>query len=118
MTFAQLFQSKLQTALGKPVWRYEKPIGEPVPAVTFNFITENQFMVHSGDTLNRKARIQLTLAANNGTELDSLIKNTRAYLNGKTTDWKVSLPLETKLESRVDNLSQCILEFYIRYDEI
>jgi hypothetical protein len=111
-------RTTLQTVLertGAGVWQFEKPLTGTLPAIVYNFISDPQIISHAGDTGNRRARIQLTLGASSAANLDNLVEAVRTQLTANNSDFEVSLPLETRLESKQDNIYQSILEFRIHY---
>ncbi len=108
-------KSTLESGTTADVYGLEKPIEAPVPAIVYTIISERQLISHSGDEKFRTARVQLTNIASSIAGIVSLVEAVRTTLNANTSNWEVSLPLETRIDNKEDNLYYSILEYYITY---
>lgn len=116
MVLDTTLKTLLETATGFKVHALQKEPTQAVPAIVYRFIADAPIVPHAGDSGFRRARIQLTCITSNYAALRSLVLAVETALYGNKTDFECSLPLETKLESKEDNLYYSIRDYYFWYN--
>jgi hypothetical protein len=116
MNLLQVLKTTLESDTGVSCYGLEKPPTAPLPAIVITLVAENQLITHSGDRDFRTARVQLTLIASSIAGIVTLVEDVRDSLNANKTDFNVSLPLETRIDNKEDDLLYSILEYRINYN--
>ena len=116
MNLDTTIKSKVESATGYPCYALEKPLEKSLPCTVYTIVNDKKEVAHGGDTGNRKARVQFTVIASTYSAMKSVVALLENGFIANTTDFQVSLPLETRLEDKEDNQYYSISEYYIRYN--
>lgn len=110
-----VIKSSIETATGKTAYALEKPVDVVKPCVVYTIVNERKRMSMSGKVDVKTARVQITSIADTYANLKTLVDQIETLFWGTTAYWLISVPLETKIESKEDNLYFDIQEYYIFY---
>ena len=116
MVLEIVLKSLLESSTGYPVFALQKEPEQDVPCIVYRYIADAPIISHNGWMEFNRARLQLTCIANSYAELRTVVSEVETTLFGNKTDFDACIPLETKLESKEDNLYYSIRDYYFWYN--
>jgi hypothetical protein len=108
-------KSSIETATSLKAYALQKPVDVTDSCVVYQIISEHKRMSMSGAVDLKTVRVQITSISDTYATLKTIIGQIETLFWGTTTPWIVSVPIDTKLESKENNLYFDIQEYYIFY---
>ena len=113
MSIEQTLESLLVTATGAKVFPLERPANVSGSVIIYRIITDKDIIAQGGSTGLHKFRLQLTCVADSYGNLKTLVASTKQALLLNQTNFHLSYPIDTNLESKEDNYYFSVIEYYI-----